>query len=167
MTMSKLPPSINPFKFAEQRQMLEGIVSLKHMTRLAEVAGQAFDGKAVVCLEGDVDGQGVRFLKGTVETTLSLTCQRCLEPMEYQIKTEFLASAVSSEEEANLLSSQYDPLILEGNELSLSAFVEEELILALPVVPLHDEKACSVKRQLNTNEKRQPFKNLNELIRGE
>jgi uncharacterized protein len=165
-----LPQYIDPVKFAEQRQILDGFVSLKPMIRLSEAAEQAFNGKAYVHLEGDVDPVGVRFLRGTVEATLPLVCQRCLGLMEYQVKSEFLVSPVASEKEENLVPEPYDPLIVEGNELSLPAFIEEELILALPIVPLHEETDCRAQRPTKLKpkqeERQQPFKDLDQLIRG-
>lgn len=168
MDMRPLPLHIDPVKFAEQRQVLDGFIGLKSMRRLAEVAQKTFDKeRAEVHLEGGVDEQGTRFLKGKIKAVLPLICQRCMKTMEYSIEDDFLATPVSSEEEANLISSQYDPLILDENEISLLAFIEEELILALPIVPLHDENKCPVKRQLNSehDERQQPFKNLDTLIK--
>lgn len=163
-----LPRHIDPVKFAEQHQILDGFVSLEPMTRLSEAADQKFNGKATVHLEGDVDAVGVRFLRGTVEATLQLTCQRCLEPMEYQVKGEFLVSPVASEEEENLVPEPYDPLIVEGNELLLPAFIEEELILALPIVSLHEKNDCAARPSspVKQAERRQPFEGLDQLIRG-
>ena len=75
------------------------------------------------------------------ETRLSLVCQRCLGPLatELEVEREFLFApdeAVAAELDAE---SDVDVLAM-TRSLDLRALVEDELLLALPLVPRHE--AC-------------------------
>lgn len=76
-----------------------------------------------------------RWLKGTLNTGLNLTCHRCeaqyLQPLVVALKLQL----VRSEEEEQRLGRDCDPLLVEGDTLDLAQLVEDELLLALPMLP--------------------------------
>ena len=78
-------------------------------------------------------------IEGHVEATLWQTCQRCLEEMQIAIDSDFRLVVVQGLDEAGLLDEEFDPLLPAEHGVSLLDLVEDELILSLPVVPLHEE----------------------------
>lgn len=68
-----------------------------------------------------------------------LQCQRCLQPMQQPLAVDRRFRFVRSEAEAQALDEEIeeDVLVLEPR-LELQELVEDELILALPIVPRHD-----------------------------
>lgn len=170
MSKTMLPRNIDPIKFAQEQQALEGKLPLDKMARLVPMCHPGVQlGEAEVWIQGNRDIQGLPYLKGTVKATIPLTCQRCLERVDYSISTEFQLSPVHSEDQADSLPSSYEALILnENNEVSLCDLVEDELLLALPIVPKHKESECK-KHMAKKDEmkiakkKNHPFEKLREL----
>ena len=76
---------------------------------------------------------------------LGLQCQRCLRDMEVPIKSASLMACVWTDEEAAALPATYEPLLVDDNA-DLSNIVEEEILLAIPVSPVH-EKECTSPEQ--------------------
>lgn len=134
-----LPKEIDPFRFANTGRELKGEVDLADLTRLAESLRHA-DGVVKVWMRFDIDDTGTPFMEGRFETTLSLTCERCLQEMTLPMDIDSLLGLVRHEKLAEKLSDQYEPWVVEDSELTDPvSVVEDELILALPLVPKHEE----------------------------
>jgi len=73
-----------------------------------------------------------------VETRVTLTCQRCLQRMDEALEVERSFLFEPNEDEAARLDeeSEEDVLVL-PRQLDLIELIEDELILALPLVPRH------------------------------
>jgi len=119
---------------AEQGTVLEGEFSLSAMPRLASMLSNA-EGQVVIHLAADVDDEGIHYLAGSLETTVTATCQRCMEPLAMPLQVESRLGLIRDESEANVLPDAYDPLVVPGTNASLVEIVEDELILALPFSP--------------------------------
>jgi len=145
MSEENLPLTIDPFRFADNAICLQGSFFLENMKRLVPSLGQK-EGRVQVMLQFGVDEQGTRFLSGELSTELPLICQRCLGSFAFPVQERFLAGIVHTDEEAEKLSKRYDPLIVKDGILQLREVVEDELIIGLPIVPVHtSEDQCKVK----------------------
>lgn len=85
-------------------------------------------------------------LKATVE----LVCQRCLEPFRHELaETANVVLADAAAVPASVPAG-FEPFELEKGRLQPAELVEEELIVAIPLVPKHEriEDCGSVARQL-------------------
>ncbi|HEX6930229.1 MAG TPA: YceD family protein [Gammaproteobacteria bacterium] len=79
-------------------------------------------------------------LNGRATAKLVLTCQRCMEAVTLPVESNIALAVVADEEKARSLPADLDPLLVDaGAEIDLEALVEDELILALPPVPMHDD----------------------------
>jgi uncharacterized protein len=79
-----------------------------------------------------------------VSGSLSLVCQRCLAPVGWPIAIDVTLAAVADDTEADGLASPFDSILLdqEGG-LPLRAVVEDEILSALPLAPVHaDPSEC-------------------------
>lgn len=147
MSKDNLPLQVNPIRFAENGANLRGLVLLKKMERLRpSLMGD--EGQVDVTLEFGVDSQKIRYLSGHIATILKLQCQRCMEHFGYELTSDFLFGIVTNEEKVSRLPTNYDPLIVKDNNLILQDMIEEEIIINLPIVPMHEEGSCKVRLPL-------------------
>jgi uncharacterized protein len=102
------------------------------------------EGDAVYELACDRDEQRRARLRGSVDAELTVMCQRCMGPMRLPVHADFLLAVVKGEAEAERLPDDYDALLLSEDRLQLSNVIEDELLLALPVAPLHAADECRV-----------------------
>lgn len=138
-----LPEFIDPLSLAESGRRLQGTLCVRDMPRLkAFLHSPAGDGVVQVDLRAGIDEQGVRFLGGSIRGVLTVTCQRCLEAMELSVDSRVALGLVTSHAQTDHLPEPYEGLVLETRQIPLIGIVEDELLLALPVVAMHAEPAC-------------------------
>ncbi len=122
-------------------------------------------------LRGDAAATEQVWLHLMVETKLPLTCQRCMRLADIAVLVKRSFRFVSSEEvaEAQDAEAEEDVLAL-SPDFSLAALIEDEVLMALPLVPRHD--VCPVEVKLAAidpgfeaalQEQRQPFSVLAQL----
>ncbi|NOQ94087.1 MAG: DNA-binding protein [Methylophaga sp.] len=135
----KLPIEIDPFRLAKSGLILEGELPLKVMRRLSEVLHDDH-GSVHVKMNFDVDKVlGTPYVHGEFTASLSLICERCSEPMQYKVNVQCSLAMVSNERKIESLAEQYEPWVIDNdNPVILSSIVEDELILAIPLIPKHD-----------------------------
>lgn len=134
----RLPRQIDPRKFAHQGLSLQGVVALSELSRLADVALDSSN-EVEVALEFGVDEEKHRVISGQALCALTVTCQRCLEPVEVSLEAGINLAIVWDEERAKQLPKTLDPLILPEGPADLYEIIEDELLLNLPMVSYHDE----------------------------
>ncbi|MFQ6371130.1 23S rRNA accumulation protein YceD [Shewanella sp. YIC-542] len=144
MQTVKIPVSIDPIRAATSRLSYQGMISAKVLKRLNELcAGDCSD--VAVSLECGVDLQGIVYLKGKAVTELTLLCQRCMTLFTTEVTVEFCFSPCRTQAEVDELPEAYDPIECnEIGEVRLHSMIEDELILAVPLVPSHDIAECHV-----------------------
>ena len=145
--LSRLPERIDPLAMAEAGRAFHGDLDLAGLARLLPLLVNPKGGLEVDLLL-DRDEAGVRFLRGRVSGQLELECQRCLGPMAFALDSEFLLGLVRGEEEAGRLPETYEPLLVGTEPMRLADIVEDEVLLALPIVALHRAPhPCASRRQ--------------------
>lgn len=161
-----LPEQIDPYRHAEQGLTLEDQkVRLADLERLKTLVIPDSD-QIVVTLTFGVDKQGeqnVTFVKGHLKTQLKLQCQRCMEPFNYEIMSDFTLGIVKDLDEAQGLAAPYEPALVKDGMLALRELIEDEIILNLPIIPRHEPEDCKVKLPVidesweDDSKKRSPF----------
>lgn len=171
MSKENLPSKVDPFRFADNAAHLQGTLLINNMQRL-RVSLASDQGQVDVKIDFGLDEQGIRYLSGHLMTHLTLQCQRCMESFDYEIIDDFLLGIVQTEEEATRLPERYDPLVVKGVDLLIQDVIEDELIVSLPIVPMHLPDQCKVKmpltaesEEMSETEKDNPFKVI-ELLRS-
>lgn len=147
MSEKFIPEHIDPFRYAEQSLGLDGTLKIADMPRLSSNVIASGDSVAAH-LQFGVDEQKITYLKGHLETKLTLQCQRCMEPFIYGIMSDFALGIVSTLDEANALPEQYEPALATEGNLALRDLIEDEIILNLPIIPRHEPEECKVKLPL-------------------
>lgn len=162
----QLPDTIKPQSLVDTGGQLSGFSELAAMERLsAQLVSN--DGIVEARLVFGRDRQGIKYVKGSLKTELLLTCQRCLETMHYPVDVTLSVALLNSEDQAEGLPDEYDPLVLDSQSLSLTTLIEDELILALPIVAMHPETECANRMTTGTAndgaDKPHPFAALAQL----
>ncbi len=143
-----LPERVDASRMVQARRFFAGKLPLASFRRLRESLA-AVEGEASYELEFGKDELGVAYLAVRVDADLPLTCQRTLEAYREPVHVDQRLGLIGEESEEAALPPGYEPLLIPDGELSLADVIEDELILALPVVPLkpgaplewHDEGA--------------------------
>ncbi len=134
--MSRVSDYLNPWRAAEQGRCLEGTVALVALPRLGDFLIDP-EGGVRFELEFFHDDKRRSCVRGKVVAALKLRCQRCLEPLVFQVDTALLLGLVQGGDEAERLPQEYDPVIVQDDRIRPVELIEDELILALPQVPMH------------------------------
>jgi uncharacterized protein len=100
---------------------------------------------------GEVHGRAhFRRLRGlavaelAVQGTVTLECQRCMQPMQVPVDSRVRVALIGSEAEAARVPEDLEPMLAPGGRISIAELITEELSLALPIVPLHERgTACA------------------------
>ena len=143
----RLPELVNPFRLADAGRRLEGRIAISRLKRLRP-ALVSNEGEVLVRLEFGRNTQGLAMIRGRLEVALQLECQRCMQPLPYVIEHELAVAVIETDAEAELVQEQYDPVVVEDESLMILDLVEDELMLALPLVPMHPETKDCVDRDL-------------------
>ena len=105
------------------------------LTRFA--AGLASDEGQVEARFGFHEVQEFPALEGVVATQVQVICQRCLEAFALPLEAELNLAFVGSEEDESKLPAHIEAVVIDDARLSLRELVEDELLLAFPLVPMH------------------------------
>ncbi len=89
--------------------------------------------------------QGVHYLRGSLAGEFVVVCQRCMEPMRLLVDARLSLGFVRNKEEESRLPEQFEPLWVEETETDLLDVIEDELLLAMPMVALHPPAECPVR----------------------
>lgn len=144
MQKVKLPLTLDAVRTAQKRLDYVGVYTVEQVARVAEFV-VSVDSDVQVSLSFNIDNQRLAVINGSAQVDVTLMCQRCQKPFEHQIHTTFCFSPVVNDEQAEALPEAYEPIdVDEFGEVDLLAMVEDEIILVLPIAPVHDSEHCEV-----------------------
>ncbi len=136
------PLALDVASFCRDAASLQGQWPLPDLPRLAEAVLPGTDAAVAWAATGSTHrtaGQARARLHLSLRATVALPCQRCLQAMVQLLEVERDFDFVPGEDEAARLDEEeqeVDVLALEPR-FDLRALVEDELLLALPIVPRH------------------------------
>lgn len=137
-----LPDYIDVLRLAQSDDEFRGVISLAKMERLALKLHDT-DGKIQIKLKFGRDVEGLSYIIGHIQGKLPLVCQRCIQPMSHTIDYGFALSPVWTDEQARKLPNKYEALMLpEDEKVVLAELIEDELILQLPILVMHEAEDC-------------------------
>ena len=167
---SVIPRGVDALKACTQGATYEGVIMPEELPRLAA---------AVVSIQREVKGKvsffrdesNYRMVTGELDVLVSLQCQRCLSALDYELHAEMDLAIVVSEGQLENLPKEFEGWLLdESGSADLYEAIEEELLLALPIVSYHEQADCSAAGQYSTGdfaepvvEKKNPFAVLGDL----
>jgi uncharacterized protein len=160
---------------------LEGSWPLAALTRLGESFSAAADGSVRWALDASLRqptvGAPQMWVQLTAQAVVPLQCQRCLGPLAQRVEVDRAIRFVHGEDLAARLDEETeDDVMSVPAALDLQDLVEDELILALPIVPRHEgpcpqplapEAVQAIADTLPASEQPHPFAALAVLKRGD
>ncbi|WP_367680672.1 23S rRNA accumulation protein YceD [Candidatus Fukatsuia anoeciicola] len=148
MQKLKLPLTIDALSSAQRCLDYSGIYLAKQVMRVAaSVVNVNSDVK--VWLSVNFDDQCLVVITGNVDVDITLMCQRCGNNFSYHIHTTYCFSPVTNNQEAETLPEVYEPVnINKFGKIDLLAIIEDEIILSVPMIPLHKSEYCAVETNM-------------------
>lgn len=153
-------------------------------TRFARLQGLALSETPDVSVRLDFSVLEQRpVVHGELSGELELLCQRCLRPMPFPLHEQFDLMLVAGEAELARVPETHEPWVANALRLNVFELVEEQLLLALPLIAKHAEAADCVAVDAVTakparqrtaalvvesdapGEVQRPFGNLRDLLR--
>lgn len=144
MTNVKLPKRLDPIKSAQKRSSYEGVYAADEMQRLSGAVDSVLSDVSVK-VEFLKDAQSLTYFHGTLAVQVMLVCQRCNQTYLYNVDTKFCFSPVQGGEQTQELPDAYEPVEVDDHGIiDLFQLLEDEAILSLPIVALHENEDCKV-----------------------
>lgn len=134
--------------FIDAGSSLAGQAPLVEFPRLAEGLAPEADPAGIEAISWEAVGRQVPQRVGPPELWLDLSCtahlpfscQRCLQPVVLPVETDRSIRFVADEQTAAELDAELDDDVLVlSRSFDLLSLIEDELIMATPIVPRHDE----------------------------
>ena len=181
MLKEQLPKTISPCRLAHQGATLRGVLDLSQMNRLCNLLTNE-QGSVKASLFFTTDDHNRPIVKINFSTTVCMECQRCLDAVQFNLSATTTLAIIHSESQVDDLPEQYEPLIIHKDDndyMPLLPLIEDELLLALPLVAYHKNDACGkvngtvttnssdqlVCDKENTTQRNHPFSILTQLKR--
>jgi uncharacterized protein len=160
-----LPKVIDSLAFARAGSTVVGVIELADLPRLA---GELADdrGRLACRLTGNRDSEENSWLTLEVAGSLTLRCQRCLGNVVVPVSVRSRLLLVPSGQpwpDEELVDDGFDAIAAD-KEMVLASLVEDEVLLALPLAPMHD--ACEAPIPLIDEHEPSPFAVLAKLKKG-
>ena len=160
---TELPDEVDCRQLADELGAISGSISA---ARLARISGSfRITGSANAELDFYRDERGRVIINGEITAPIEAVCQRCLEWMalELGVSVHVVALPTMDDDEPEGL----DIVAVPGGQLRLAEWVEDEILLACPMIPAHDTASCSAPQGAapeSTEERHKPFAGLADLI---
>ena len=162
-----LPLTIEPRRLANNGETLSGQYVLHEMLRLGELLHDK-SGKISFQLQFTHDDDSrMSFIMGEIQANIHIVCQRCLGCMDLEIQRTVYLGIPDGHDEIIKLPDDCEPLILDEQSISLGSLIEDEVLLAIPIAPMHDAEECSATElleRINNKNRNNPFSALKTLI---
>lgn len=137
------PTVIDSLAFAQDGRTIEGAVPLAHLPRLAGglLEQRGSRGSLGVRLRGWQDEEGKHWLHLVVQGDVLVQCQRCLEGVDLPLGIDAVLQLIAPGEawpDDELIDDEADAIAADQT-LDVLSLIEDEVLLALPIAPLHGQ----------------------------
>ncbi len=141
------PSRFNPDLLARDPALYRVSLPLQQFKRLQEFLLDA-TGNMTAELRFSIR-QKTPMVAGRLKATYVMQCQRCLEPVKYQLDEPFELAFAKDEILAREMPDALDPVVLDDTgQIHVVDLFEDELILHVPTVPRHtDSDTCVMQQQ--------------------
>lgn len=148
---------IDGFEFARDRGRRSGRLELDSLPRLADMGCQS--ARTRYTIEGGQNAEQRPCLRIEIEGALELVCQRCLGPVDHHVD---ISNEVELASDPQFIESAEDDVdrVLASRSMDIVELIEDELILVLPMVPMHEKCGNSAAAEMT---KPSPFAALARL----
>lgn len=152
MAEAQLPKRVDAVKLVKVNQRLKAEIDQNNLTRLNEAVIRCLE--PISCEVEFLQGaEKQRLMRGSCHTSVVMICQRCLGEVTFPVSGEFNIGLVFNDEQASQLPRYLEPVELdEKGQMDLWSVMEDEVLLALPMFPMHAENECKTKIAVSESE---------------
>ena len=143
------PNEIDPQRFCKLAQTWEVDASLSQFPRLVP---EFTHGQLFCRISGRTDQHSGCVLRVEIRGEVGLTCQRCLSGLTHEVAIACDVYLAANEAELERRSSEVESgadVILRSAKMSLVELIEEEVLLGLPLAPMHPPGVCVMPAVIN------------------
>lgn len=149
------PQLIDPWRAADESLSVQGQIPLSQLPGLhAKLVVAAIRDEHIVEFSADFhhDDHGRPVIGLSMTAVVPLRCQRSLAQYEENLCATSKVVIVQSDAEAERIDEAHEPVQLDDKLLALRELVEEELLLALPLVPVNPDAQLPDEYQMDVSE---------------
>jgi uncharacterized protein len=167
---AELPLDVDSRALLATQRVLEGTIPASKFGRLRDIFQLTSAVHGYLTLKQRDTGI---FAEGGLKAALNSQCQRCLSWMPLEVEQSFLLKLDSEggENERNTPDEViWDSVKLRDFRLNILTLFEDELMLNLPMVPVHKDASCAGKKDgaaIETEGQTNPFSKLRVLLHTE
>lgn len=154
---------IDGLEFARAGATLAGTLEIPDLPRLSELGCSVAQIRYVI--RGGATAQGKPALHVDATGMVELACQRCLEAIAVPVAVRAELELAASQEAVDLADDDVDRVVA-SRSMVVAALVEDEVILALPMVPKHAQCGTGTEDSDSGGERASPFAALAVLRTG-
>ena len=149
MSQTPIPTYVDTRKFFLQQGVICGSMSLE---RLPGFRDCLIDDEASIQIQlrFSIDESQQRLIQGTLQASVHVSCQRCLQPLAIELADDIRLALIDNEDAIGTLNGSWDPWICADHKLELAGLVDEQLMLCMPIVNLHSSGDCLAGVNYNT-----------------
>ncbi len=161
----KLKQRYQIHKEVSRSSYFQGQIDVKTLPRLGELLASTA-ATMEVRFEFRNSDYDTPMVSGEVQADLEMECQRCLQAMPIPLQLVFRLLVDAPDDIVQ--ESSLDTVYSEDGFIDIFEVVEDELILALPLVAMHDSSLCNEHWQVSDNDqesvvRENPFSVLKDL----
>ena len=132
-----LPGKLKLFNLAKKEVSLSGLYQISDFPKISKIASNKKD-NVKVDLSFYLKNNKTPCVDGIIGLNIVLACQRCLDDLSITLKVNFNLAFVRHNQESEELDSHYEIYVIKEEELATHDLVSDEILLSIPMVPMHD-----------------------------
>ena len=143
----------------------EGFLNLADFGRLRNEAVHLDPLDGFYCELRGHHRDGMPVLEINLKGQLTLSCQRCLQPLVFEFEQKKHFVFVKTEEEADdfPMDNDAEEAMVASHSFDLLEAIEDEILLNIPNAPKHSIEDCQISQEGGGTEPQNPFKVLKSL----
>ena len=127
------PDWVDPWKAGQGRRQFAGTARLAQMARVADRLARD-EGEVSFRVSFELDTEGRPQARVEISARPWQRCQRSLRPFRVEVSGTSTVGLTANPEDAARMPGDREPYVMESGRVQLLDLVEEELLLALPLV---------------------------------
>ncbi len=160
---TELPDEVDCRQLADEVGSISGSIAPARLTNVSGVFRLA--GSARVRLDFRRNDDQQVAIDGEIEAPVEAQCQRCLQWMSLELCIKVYALAMPSADDD--FAFEQNVIAAPEGQLKLADLVEDEILLACPMIPAHSDHSCDSPAGSGPqpDDRYKPFAGLADLIK--
>ena len=133
---------LDPLRLTRAGERIMGKFPIRDLSRIQDRL-LTDEGGISYSLRFSLDESNLCVIDIEINGKVTLTCQRCMGPFELECSKSSLIAVLTGKDDIDILPLKYEPIVLDEQAITVQSLIEDELLLAIPLVPAHPVPACS------------------------